>query len=218
MKGLNALLDLLFPPRCPFCDKVLKEGEGPLCVACQKELPWTEGTQGERSLEFADRCLSPLWYRDGVRSSFHRYKFRGHRDYAGAYGTLMAQCVRDRLEEPFDLLTYVPLSARSRRQRGYDQVYLLGKVLSRELGLPLTETLVKTRHTKAQSGLEDDGARRANVLGAYQVRKGAEVAGKRILLADDIVTTGSTLSECARVLRTAGAAEVVCVTLARARE
>jgi ComF family protein len=218
--GLNALehlLDLLFPPRCPFCDKLLQEGESLLCARCQRQLPWTEGDRGEQKLEFVECCVSPLWYREAVRTAFHRYKFTGRRDHAPVYGALMAQCVTDRLAGRYDLLTYVPLSARSRRRRGYDQVRLLGRELSRRLDLPLTDTLVKTRATQAQSGLRDDGARRANVLGAYQTRKDAPVAGKRVLLVDDVVTTGSTLSECARTLRTAGAAEVVCVTLARAR-
>ncbi len=218
MKALDGLLDLLFPPRCPFCDGLLKPGERRICTRCRPILPWTEGSGAEEPAgEFIDRCVSPLWYQGEVRASFHRYKFTGHRDYAAAYGELMVQCVRDRLEGTYDLLTYVPLSEKSRRKRGYDQVYLLGRELSRGLGLPLTNTLRKTRHTQAQSGLEDDGARRANVLGAYEVRDPEVVKGRHVLLADDIVTTGSTLSECARILRTAGAESVVCVTLARAR-
>ena len=78
------------------------------------------------------------------------------------------------------------------------------------------ETLRKLRNTEAQSGLEDDEARRANVLGAYACVEPELVEGKRVLLIDDVITTGSTISECARTLRTAGAADVVCATLARA--
>ena len=74
------------------------------------------------------------------------------------------------------------------------------------------------RHNKAQSSLEDDAARRANVLGAYRVLDPVQIAGKRVLLVDDVVTTGQTLSECARTLRMAGAEDVLCVTLAKARE
>ena len=79
------------------------------------------------------------------------------------------------------------------------------------------ETLHKIRNTDAQSGIKDDSARRANVLGAYEIVDPEFVAGKRILLVDDVVTTGATLSECARVLRTYGAKDVFCVSLARAR-
>ena len=217
MKLRDRVLDLLFPPRCPFCDKLLKGEERLLCAKCQPKLPWTEGAQGEQSLEFVSRCVSPLWYRDPVTASFRRYKFKGHRDYSTTYGVLMAQCVRDRLEGEFDLLTWAPLSRKSLRKRGFDQTYLLAKVLGRELGLPLTPMLEKYRATQAQSGLKDDGARKANVLGAYRMKPGAQAAGKRILLVDDIVTTGATLSECAATLRMAGAVSVVGLTLARAR-
>ena len=79
------------------------------------------------------------------------------------------------------------------------------------------ETLRKARNTDPQSGLEEESARRANVLGAYTAVDPELVAGKRVLLIDDVVTTGSTFSECARTLRTVGAADVVCAALARAR-
>lgn len=213
----DALLDLLFPPRCPFCDRLLPEGERDICHVCQPVLPWTDPGKAEPAGEFVDKCVSPLWYRDPVRASFHRYKFGGCRDYAPVYAALMAQCVRDRLAGEYDLLTYVPLSRKRRRQRGYDQVRLLAGGMAPLLGLPVTETLEKTRHNPAQSGLTEESARRANVLGAYRATDPGAVRGKRVLLADDVVTTGSTLSECARVLRSAGAAGVVCVTLARAR-
>ena len=212
----DALLDLLFPPRCPFCDRLLPEGERDICHVCQPVLPWTDPGKAEPAGEFVDKCVSPLWYRDPVRASFHRYKFGGCRDYAPVYAALMAQCVRDRLAGEYDLLTYVPLSRKRRRQRGYDQVRLLAEGMAPLLGLPVTETLEKTRHNPAQSGLTEESARRANVLGAYRATDPGAVRGKRVLLADDVVTTGSTLSECARVLRSAGAAEVLCATLARA--
>ena len=214
---VEVLLDLLFPPKCVFCRKLLHRGEEGLCASCRSGLPWTLAGEAEQRPEFVSLCVSPLWYQGAVRDSFHRYKFDGCRDYAGVYAGLMAQCVGDRLAGEYDLITYVPLSAKRRRQRGYDQVRLLAEGMAPVLGLPVTETLEKARHTAAQSGLTDDGARRANVLGAYRVRDPEAVRGRRVLLADDVITTGATLSECARVLRTAGAASVVCVTFAQAR-
>ena len=86
-----------------------------------------------------------------------------------------------------------------------------------ELGEVAVETLRKGRNTEAQSGLDGDAARRANVLGAYTAVDAELVEGKRVLLIDDVITTGATISECARILRTVGAREVVCATLARAR-
>ena len=115
------------------------------------------------------------------------------------------------------LRTYqVPLAtATLLRERGYDQARLLAKATAKTLGMPLTPTLYKQRNTQPQSGTGDAAKRRANITGAYRMKKDADVTGKRILLIDDIVTTGSTLSECARVLGKAGAEQVVCATVAR---
>ena len=211
------LLDLLFPPRCVFCGKVLSGGELGFCARCRKELPWLEGAAAEQTGEFFDLCASPLAYRDAVRDSIRRYKFKGRQGYHKTYGRLVARCVRDHLAGKYDLITWVPLSDRRKKERGYDQAFLLASAAALELGDVAVETLRKGRNTRAQSGLDDDAARRANVLGAYSIVDPELVEGKRVLLIDDVVTTGSTFSECARVLRSAGAAGVVCATLARAR-
>ena len=215
---LGTLLDLLFPPRCVFCRRLLRRGEEGICSRCQQELPWALGAEAEQTGEFFSLCASPLWYQDQVRASFHRYKFKGVRGYSRTYGRLVAQCVQDHLAGRYDLITWVPLSRARLRQRGYDQAMLLASAAALELDDVAAETLRKVRDTEAQSGLgKNDASRRANVLSAYQVTDPALVEGRRVLLIDDVVTTGSTLSECARVLRTAGAADVVCAALARAR-
>lgn len=217
-RPLGALLDLLFPPRCVFCRRLLHRGEEGICPRCQQELPWALGAEAEQTGEFFSLCASPLWYQDQVRASFHRYKFKGVRGYSRTYGRLVAQCVQDHLAGRYDLITWVPLSRARLRQRGYDQAMLLASAAALALDDVAAETLCKVRDTEAQSGLgKNDASRRANVLSAYQVTDPALVEGWRVLLIDDIVTTGSTLSECARVLRTAGAADVVCAALARSR-
>ena len=217
-RPLGALLDLLFPPRCVFCRRLLHRGEEGICPRCQQELPWALGAEAEQKGEFFSLCASPLWYQDQVRASFHRYKFKGVRGYSRTYGRLVAQCVQDHLAGRYDLITWVPLSRARLRQRGYDQAMLLASAAALALDDVAAETLCKVRDTEAQSGLgKNDASRRANVLSAYQVTDPALVEGRRVLLIDDIVTTGSTLSECARVLRTAGATDVVCAALARSR-
>ena len=217
MKLLDDLLDLLFPPKCPFCQSILEMPADPVCPACQKALPWLIGRAGERKVDFTRGCCSPMAYRGAVREAIHRYKFSGVRAYARPFGLLMAQCVQDRPEMAANLVTWAPLSRKRRRERGYDQGELLARAMAKRLGLPAVPTLVKARHTQPQSGLDSAEARRANALGAYALLSGVEVAGKRVLLADDVVTSGATLSECARTLLEAGAAEVWCVTLAQAR-
>ena len=217
MKLLDDLLDLLFPPKCPFCQSILETPADPVCPACQKSLPWLVGRAGERKVDFTQGCCSPLAYRGAVREAIHRYKFSGVRAYARPFGLLMAQCVQDRPEMAADLVTWAPLSRNRRRERGYDQGELLARAMAKRLGLPAVPTLVKARHTQPQSGLDSAETRRANALGAYALLPGADVAGRHVLLADDVVTSGATLSECARTLLEAGAEEVWCVTLAQAR-
>ena len=141
------------------------------------------------------------------------YGLDGARDPQGFHEGL----ARAHDEADFDCVTWAPLSRKRRRERGYDQGELLARAMAKRLGLPAAATLVKARHTQPQSGLDSAEARRANALGAYAILNGAEVAGKRVLLADDVVTSGATLSECARTLLEAGAEFVWCVTLAQAR-
>ena len=212
----DRFLNLLFPPKCPFCHHVLAPNEQGFCARCQATLPWCIGGAGEQKPEFLSGCVSPLYYRDFVREGVHRFKFSNRPGYAAVFGMLLSQAAEDAWKEvPFDLVTWVPLSKRRLRKRGYDQARLLAEQAARHLDLPVVGTLSKVRHTDAQSLLSGESSRRANVLGAYAPLSEIDLTGKTVLLCDDVVTTGATLSECARILRTAGAKEVYAVTLAR---
>ena len=112
------LLDLLFPPRCVFCGRVLAARERDLCAQCRRTLPWLEGADAEQDGEWFALCVSPLRYQGAVRDSLHRYKFKGRQAYHRAYGRLLAQCVRDHLADRYDLISWVPLSRERRRERG----------------------------------------------------------------------------------------------------
>jgi ComF family protein len=165
-------------------------------------------------VDFCDVSLSPLRYKDGVRNAVHRFKFNYGRMHSQFLGTLMAQCLSDRWKEPVDVIVWVPLSRKHRRRRGYDQAELLARRVSELTGIPVTDGLEKIRDTATQSRIEHPSQRRANVLGAYRVREGAVLSGKRVVLVDDVVTSGATLSECASCLRMAGAAQVVALAFA----
>lgn len=216
MNPLKIILDLIYPPKCPFCGRVLERGEVDLCFACQRTLPWTEGQNPP--VDFCDVCLSPLHYRDGVRLAVHRYKFSYGRVHSRFFGELMAQCLGDRWNEPVDALVWVPLSRKRRRHRGYDQAELLARRVGELTGIPVVDALEKKRDTAIQSRLKKPSQRRANVLGAYGVREGVELKGKRLVLVDDVVTSGATLSECAACLRMAGAESVVALTFGCAQK
>ena len=217
MRVREKVLDLLFPPKCPYCQKVLDEPRAAVCPECQPELPWLEGKAGERRIDFADGCFSPLAYRDAVPGAVHRYKFSRVRALGKPLAALMAQCLSGRLPQGADLITWAPLSGKRLRERGFNQAELLAREVGRLLSIPAAPALEKTRNTGPQSELEEESARRANARGAYALLPGADLTGKRVVLVDDVVTSGSTLSECAALLRQGGAAEVYCLTLARAR-
>ena len=216
MDLLEAVLDLLFPPKCPFCGKV-QEKRG-ICPACRKALPWTEGDQGLKTLPGGTICAAPLWYEDLAREGLLRFKFQGAAAAAEPLGELIAQCAAERFSGAFDVVTWVPVSRRRLRKRGYDQARLLAESACRVWGVRPERLLRKTWDNPAQSGLSEAAARRANVLGVYEAAEADKLRGRRVLLVDDICTTGATLAECARTLRTAGAESVACVTAALTRE
>ena len=184
--------------------------------ACQESLPWLLGTAGESRVELVSRCVSALEYDLGARRAIRRLKFSRRWGYVRTLGPLIAQCAADRLSGGFDAVTWVPLSRKSLRQRGFDQAELLARYVSETVGAPLLPTLVKAERRERQSSLRDQARRRANALGAYSLLPDAPVRDRRILLVDDVVTSGATLSECARILRMGGCADVAAVTLAKA--
>ena len=216
MSLLHFLLDLLYPPKCPFCGRILERDEEGWCASCQDELPWTE-PRDAKAVESCDTCLSPLWYKDNVRKAMHRYKFEGGRVHAKLFGQLMAQCLQDRWMERVDLITWAPLHSKRKRERGYDQAELLAQRVGELTDAPVENTWEKIRATAVQSQSGEDEARKANVQGAYQALPDLDLTGKHIVLIDDVATSGATLAECASALRQAGASVVVGLTFARAR-
>ena len=211
------LLDLLYPPRCAFCHKFVKNGSVRICPDCEGKLPYTKDC-GRQKIEFVALCVAPLYYEDTVRDSLLRYKFESCSGYAKAYAPLVADCIRQTVLDRFDVLSWVPVSRKRLRERGYDQAELLAKAVAKELNLKAEPVLKKIRNTQPQSGTGSAEKRRANIAGAYRVWKPERVSGKRILLIDDIVTTGSTVRECAKTLGLAGADAVYCAAVARKRE
>ncbi len=212
-KWTAAVLDLVFPPRCAFCARCGVHG---VCPACEKSLPRTEKTVREGA--GFGRCVAPLRYDGAVRESLLRFKFRGAQSAAEGYAQLLSQAVAEELGGAFDVITYVPVSDRRRRERGYDQARLIAEALGKIWDTPPETLLRKVFDNPPQSGLTTREERRGNVLGVYEAANAERIRGARILLVDDIITTGATLAECARVLRAAGAADVVCAAAASAEE
>lgn len=207
-------MNLLFPPKCPFCGKV-QDVPG-ICPDCEKDLPWIPGAEALREGPGGLRCAGAVWYEKTVRDALLRLKFQGASEIAEPLGELIARCAAEQFGGEFDTVTWVPVSKKRLRKRGYDQSELLARSACRFWDIQPVRLLEKKVDNPAQSGIHDGAARRANVLGVYEAV--GDVAGKRILLIDDICTTGATLIECTRVLEDAGAEQVVCVAVALTRK
>lgn len=209
---MHRLLNLLFPPKCVLCKKLLTPQETDLCHHCREHAPVF--TKEKIKFSFVAGWTALWYYKDDVRQSLLRYKFARYRSYVPCYGRLLAMKLQTARFDDFDILTWVPVSRLRRMKRGFDQVELLAQETARQLGLEAVPCLKKIRHTPPQSTLRSAAQRRANVLGAYVVTNPETVQGKRILLLDDIITTGATVSECARTLMLAGARDVRCAAMA----
>ena len=210
----RGILDFFFPRRCPFCGAVA--GKELLCKKCLRSLPFT-GEHAVREGTFG-RCAAPLYYEDRVREAILQFKFKAKLGGLSCFGMLMAECAAEHYSGAFDAITWVPVSKKRLKKRGFDQTrYLTGSMCVDWHVAPI-ETLRKVTDNPPQSTLETEEQRRAYVLGVYEAVNAEQFRGKRLLLVDDILTTGATLSECVRVLKEAGAGEVMCLTLAMSRE
>lgn len=229
----GALLDLAFPPICPLCRARLGAGRrDPLCGACWRALerirepvcrlcglpltiPGLCGACRRRRPVFT-YARAAARYGDVVREALHAFKFGGRRALAAPLGDLLAAPGPGALPESApDLLLPVPLHPRRRRERGFNQSLLLARRVGRAWSLPVrSDILRRTAATTPQTDLSAQ-ARSANVRGAFALRRPELVAGRHVVLVDDILTTGATVGECARVLREAGAATVGVLTVAR---
>ena len=214
IKFFDYILSLIYPPKCVFCGTVIDKSD--ICEECEKTLPFTKGDSIYQKFPLVDKCISTLYYKDYVRRAVLRFKFAGCSCYSRRLGGIMSECAENNLDcGSIDMVSCIPLSRKRMHDRGYNQAELLAKEISKKVGVEYLPTLKKIRHNTAQSTIKDSKQRAANVIGAYRVIDAEEVKGKYILLVDDVVTTGSTVSECARILKKSGAKAVYCVTLAR---
>jgi ComF family protein len=177
---------------------------GPLCGSCRLRRP-----------VFA-YARAAARYEDVVRGALHALKFGGRRALAGPLGDLLAEAVDGRLPMGLpDLLVPVPLHRRRERERGFNQSLLLARRLGQTWHRPARgDVVVRVVATAPQTAL-DASARRANLRGAFRVRRPELIAGRHVVVVDDVLTTGATVSECVRCLEAGGAATVGVLTVAR---
>jgi ComF family protein len=205
---IKVLLDLLFPPRCEVCRQ---PSEQVLCSSCFNQIKFMKPGLG---------IYSVAAYEGVLKEALLRFKFKKRKSLAEPLGILLVKylsCLPSFSWKEIDTLVPVPLHPRRERKRGFNQVELLAKVLGRYCGKSVVNALVRIRDTHPQFDLPR-AKRFANVAGAFKVSDSRLVYQKGILLLDDIYTTGATLAECCKVLKTAGARLVKVLTLARAVE
>ena len=222
------LLDWLFPRRCGYCGRPVETGQH-TCPRCRRELPRIgtpvcplcgreKGACGcrQRRHDFR-RCVAPFYYEGLAKRGILRLKLYGKAYAAEGFAAAMAETVRREYQGiVFDAVVPVPVSDRTRRERGYNQSEKLADALGKALGIPMAAVLIKVADNQPQRSLPAS-QRSGNVLGVFDCVPGLAVGGKTLLLVDDIFTTGATLQECAKMLKLYGAGEVYAVAAASAR-
>ena len=211
----DSILDILFPPRCKFCGALLDKSSLDPCRKCEKADFWLTPAQAVAPGTEVSRCVCAVWYQDPLRTEISRFKFQNHPDHAKAYGPVLAKQIRFFLPGAYDCITWVPVSEGTLKKRGYDQAQLLAEETAKALGAQAVPLLEKIKNTPAQSSLTDGRKRESNVAGVYKVPDPKLVKGQRVLVIDDIRTTGATLEEAARTLRKAGASQILAAAFCR---
>ncbi len=226
-------LDFLWPPVCAHCRKDLPGSySGTLCLACRTQLvpleapfclrcadisPLRHGVcascQGEK---FACRLIRAAFlYRGPIHSWVYSFKYRGRFPAAQEAGRLMARHWARFRELPApEILVPVPLHFRRENERGYNQAEILAGAISKETGIPVLNPLIRVRKTKPQWEL-DKKDRKQNIAGAFKVARPGDILGRKLVLIDDVCTTGFSLEACALELKRSGAVDVCAYAFAR---
>jgi ComF family protein len=240
MGMFSKFLELIYPPRCRMCQAFLIDRRGgyihfcddclkslvkissPLCPRCGT--PFISQVEkdhlcGEclKKRPYFDALAAPYLYEGGIMDAIHQIKYNGKTDIAESLGSLLAPFARERLGETRGLLMMpVPLHPKRLRERGFNQSLVLAKAIGPALGTRLDFlSLRRIKYTRQQTGLKRD-ERLRNVKGAFGIVGRPDLKGRAVILVDDVATTGSTLNECARMLKKAGCDRVYCLALARA--
>lgn len=231
---IDPLLTLLYPPHCAVCHAMLERGafvcasclggaqriHEPRCAQCSQpfqgaiEQSFTCSNCDGRKLHF-DCAVAAYQSRGIVRDLVLQFKYQREFHLRHPLGDWLVEGFADpRLGAPLDYLVPVPLHPTRERERQFNQAMVLAKIASERTRTPVLPCLQRVRKTPTQTRLDRE-ERMENLLNAFQMRNNRSVQGKHLVLIDDVFTTGSTVNECARVLKRAGAASVRALTVAR---
>jgi len=244
MSILSALIDLIYPPVCLLCGEFLwddpvlifdhridfcksclsffKRITGPVCPSCGRPYPVNSGSD-----HLCEKCITsppvydmitaPFVFEGPIKDAIHALKYGGKSHYAKSLGPVLGQFVSENLyiAQP-PIVMPIPLHHKRLKERGFNQSLLLAKYVTKQIDGELDFlSLVRVRSTEPQTRLNRE-ERLKNLKGAFDLRRPTPVKDRVIVLVDDVATTGTTFNECARVLKRAGATEVLAIALARA--
>lgn len=193
---LDFIIHLFYPARCAFCNKIT-EREKVCCDECNSQIKGVDSITTVLNNTF---CVSAFPYSSIYRKAILNFKLKEKIQNADTHSLYMLRAIREYYnDDNFDCVTAVPLSEKQKLKRGFNQSEILARKIAESLGVPYKECLVKVKDNKPQHSLNRD-LRKSNVKGVYKTAN-KQTTNLKILLIDDIVTTGSTLEECARVLQ-----------------
>lgn len=219
MELFDSILNMLYPKRCMFCKEIIDfDSIYKSCGKCISSLPYTKNSGCFETLGGAQYLIAPLRYTGMVRRAIRDLKFHSKYDNATLLAQITAGYIRTNKDAmKSDLIINVPLSQKSLLRRGYNQTHLIASAISYHTGIEYIENaLIKVRETKRQSSLITLYDRAINVENAYVCR--ADLSYKKILLVDDVYTSGMTVYSCANELIMAGASKVIAVAVATAHK
>lgn len=225
------LIDLIYPPRCPFCECVLGYKKEKVCESCKKSLPYIKEPKCKKcgksidieEVEYCYDCTrNPHQYEQGVavweyneqlKSSIYRFKYQNKREYADFYVEEIVRIYKDKIKEwKPDLLIPIPLHKTKERQRGFNQTEVIAKKIGEKLEIPISsKVLVRQKNTLPQKELTSK-ERQNNVKRAFKIIDN-KVKLQVVMLIDDIYTTGSTIDAVSKVLLEAGAIKVYYISV-----
>lgn len=222
--------DLIFPPRCPVCDRPVRISDHLACRECREALKYIGPPYclkcgkhiDKREEEYCYDCMHKqhnydrgmaLYEYTGIQSSVFRFKYQGRKEYAEFYGEEIAKHLGSRIKAlEADALIPVPLYRRKKRIRGYNQAEALARQIGKQMQIPVrTDIVERVRKTIPQKELNDK-QRQNNLKKAFKITRN-DVKLSTIIIIDDIYTTGSTIDEIARVLKQAGAKKIYYIAL-----
>ena len=236
MKKFNkeAILNILYPRRCPVCGGIVKPAGRLICPACFRELSFVKSPTCKKcgkeieddTMEFCEDCMAHrhvyeygaalLNYNDAAKNSMVQIKYHNKREYLDFYGAALAvRYERTIRKMNVDVIIPVPVHPSRRRKRGFNQAEVLAKIVGERLGIPVrTDLLKRTKKTLPQKELSA-GERLKNLSGAFRSEEIPQEI-RRVLLVDDIYTTGSTIEACTRALKASGVQTVYFVVICMA--